>query len=146
MTEQTAQTETKAAETTQPTPEKSKAELRREAEKALRQKKPDYKSAGVTLKVLKPNPKKVGSNAHAVFAQYKDGLTVADLLKMADDGAIKSAKGEVVSKSYVGACLMWDDRHGFIELQAPVKGEPAKPVDATQVKEVAEAAAEQPKA
>jgi predicted amino acid dehydrogenase len=133
---QTQTTETQAPNAETKTAEPTKAELRRQKEKDLRAKKPDYRSQGVTMKVLKGNPKKVGSNAHAVYAQYKDALTVADLLKMADDGKIVNAKGEVVSKSYVGACLMWDDRHGFIELVA------AAPV----APKAEEPKAEQPKA
>lgn len=124
MENQNAQA-TPNAETNAKPAEPSKTELRRAKEKELRAtKKPDYRSNGVTMKVLKANPKKSGSNAHAVFQEYKDDLTISDLLAKADKGEIKNAKGEVVSKSYVGACLMWDDRHGFIELQAPVKAEP----------------------
>ncbi len=135
-----AQTPVANAQPTEKPTEKSKVEIRREAEKALRQaKKPDYRSAGVTIKVLKANPKKVGSNAHAVFARYAEGMTVADLLALAEKGEIKAANGTVVGKSYVGACLMWDDRHGFIELLAP-----AKPVAAEQVKEAAQAVTEAP--
>lgn len=130
-------TETTAQQPTEQKPtEPSKTETRRAKEKELRAaKKPDYRSTGVTLKVLKGNPKKPGSNANAVYAQYKDGMLVSDLLAMADKGEIKNAKGEVVSKSYAGACLMWDDRHGFIELVAPApKAEPKpeeKPAEQT---------------
>jgi len=121
-------TQTTQSPVTQPT-EPSKSEQRRAKEKELRQaKKPDYRSAGVTMRVLKPNPKKVGSNAHAVFSQYKDGLSVADLMALAEKDGIRNAKDELIGKGYVGACLMWDDRHGFIELVAPTKPQPAAPV------------------
>ena len=108
------------AETTVATPAVSKTEIRRAAEKALRAShKPDYRGNGVAMSVLKPNPKRTGSKAHAVFARYADGLAVAELLALAEKGEIVAANGEVISKSYVGACLMWDERHGFIALSAP---------------------------
>lgn len=114
-------TETTQAQTAETKPaEPSKTEVRRQKEKELRAaQKPDYRTPGTTLKILKGNPKKPGSNAHVVYGQYKDGAKTTDILGL----ELTNAKGEVISKSYIGACLMWDARHGFIELVAPAKPE-----------------------
>lgn len=71
-------------------------------------------SAGHRIAVLvKQNPKVPNRKAHARFALYKDGMTVA-----AYQEAVKAAGHPF---KIAAADLLWDQRHGFISLTAPAK-------------------------
>lgn len=50
------------------------------------------------------NPKKAGTKANAIFALYRNGMTVAEL---------KAAAGD----NYATANILWDVRHGFISVE-----------------------------
>jgi hypothetical protein len=52
---------------------------------------------------IKPNPKKVGSNAHTKYALYAEGMSVADFIKAG--GTMGDVK--------------WDSERGFIQLKDP---------------------------
>jgi hypothetical protein len=90
----------KALKTAKPKKEKS--------EKAPRENKEGARTRStidVTKKIhilAKENPKRDGSRGHAVFAKYKDGMTVAEFIGIADDHR---------------ANLNWDLKHGFVELK-----------------------------
>lgn len=56
-------------------------------------------SATITV-VAESNPKRPGTNAHAIFALYQTGMTVAEFLR---------AGGRRVD-------LRWDEAHGFISV------------------------------
>lgn len=62
--------------------------------------------SGMKIKLLvKENPKRAGSKAFAVFACYKDGITVADFLK-----ASEKSGGSMAN-------VNWDVDHEFISLR-----------------------------
>jgi hypothetical protein len=104
-TETTATTETPKAQLSE------KTLARRENEKKLREKKVDYRAKGAVVRILaKDSPKKNGSKAREIWDIYKDGMTVEDILKAAEN-----TKG---GASYARACIIWDDRHGHISVVA----------------------------
>lgn len=94
----------------------AKVQARREAEKALRSKKVDIDAKGATVTVVKDScPKKSGSKAAKVWSLYATGKTTEAILKEAEGLDFEKAE------SYARACLIWDDRHGFITVTAEVK-------------------------
>ena len=56
------------------------------------------------------NPKRAGTKAHAAFANYKDGMKIADLAK-----AFEKTGGSM------NANLDWDIEHNFVKYNAPAK-------------------------
>lgn len=114
--------EATATQPTQPKPEpkvlSDKAQAHRDALKAMRQVKVDYRTKGATIATVQAtSPKKAGSKAREVWDLYKPGMTVEDLLKQAE-----ATKG---GRSYAQACIVWDVRHGFITLGVAEQPAPA---------------------
>lgn len=104
---------------TEKKPVSEKTQAHRDALKAMRQVKVDYRAPGATIATVQAtSPKKAGSKARKVWDLYQPGMTVADLLTKAGE------LGEW-GKSYAQACIQWDVRHGFIALTvvAPAKAE-----------------------
>lgn len=57
------------------------------------------------------NPKRKGSEAHARFALYRDGMTVRQYLDAAN------ALGHMSERHKYRADLRWDEAHGFIRIE-----------------------------
>ena len=96
MAKKEAKTETK----TESTAAETKTEATGEAKTTGRGPKGVPDSAKITL-LAKSNPKREGSKAHARFAKYVDGMTVAQAL---DAGVITPD-------------LVYDTKHGFISIE-----------------------------
>ena len=91
------------------------------------------------------NPKREGTKGYKAFSLYKNGMTVAEFVKAADE--VKDAENQPIGGL---ADVRWDKEHGFIELRdgdAPAVVTPAaetKPAE--QVKPAEPAKTEAPKA
>jgi hypothetical protein len=133
MAKKAKKTETQSAET--PTAETPTAETPTAEKSPV----PSGISLQSVITVLsEKNPKREGSKARSVFAQYITGDTVAATLERC---------GEL--KSYAGACMAYDASHGFISISGydpkapkarPVSEKKAKKVEATNAAAAALAA------
>lgn len=66
------------------------------------------------IKVLVPNPKRLGSKAHRVFSCYKDGMAVGEFCDAVD---ATPDKGEATPN------LVYDAAHKFIEIEGYIPGQ-----------------------
>lgn len=97
----------KPAAATEKAPKKTQSELHVKkiylVEAKIREKMPEGREG--------LNPKREGSNGFRAFGLYKNGMTVAEFLKLASE---TKHEGKSVGSM---ADVRWDKDHGFIELR-----------------------------